>query len=216
MYIFTFKRYMKPDLSNIDNIIFDLGNVLLNLDFEASIKAFHKLGLNEALLNKQQAYADPVFYKLEIGTIKPEVFRERIRQLLDNPEASDRQVDDAWYAMIRDIPPKRVEVLRRLRDSYKIYLFSNTNAIHIGRLLPDFKRKHGFDFPALFDRTFYSHEIQARKPDSEAYQKVIGLSGVEPGKTLFIDDLEQNIRAAQEVGLKTFWLNEGLEMAELF
>jgi putative hydrolase of the HAD superfamily len=107
-------------------------------------------------------------------------------------------------------------VLKRLRDSYKIYLFSNTNAIHIGRLLPDFKREHGFDFPALFDKTFYSHEIQARKPDIEAYQKVIRLSGVEPGKTLFVDDLEQNIRAAQEVGLKTFWLSEGLEMAELF
>jgi len=215
LYIFNIKK-MKPDLFKINSIIFDLGNVLLNLDFEASIQAFHKLGLNEAVLNKQQAYADPVFYKLEIGMVKPDVFRKRTRQLLNNPDASDRQIDDAWYAMIRDVPPKRVDVLKRLRDSYKIYLFSNTNAIHIGRLLPDFKREHGFDFPALFDKTFYSHEIQARKPDIEAYQKVIRLSGVEPGKTLFVDDLEQNIRAAQEVGLKTFWLSEGLEMAELF
>lgn len=215
MYIFNIKK-MKPDLFKINSIIFDLGNVLLNLDFEASIQAFHKLGLNEAVLNKQQAYADPVFYKLEIGMVKPDVFRKRMRQLLNNPDASDRQIDDAWYAMIRDVPPKRVDVLKRLRDSYKIYLFSNTNAIHIGRLLPDFKREHGFDFPALFDKTFYSHKIQARKPDIEAYQKVIRLSGVEPGKTLFVDDLEQNIRAAQEVGLKTFWLSEGLEMAELF
>jgi len=215
LYIFNIKK-MKPDLFKINSIIFDLGNVLLNLDFEASIQAFHKLGLNEAVLNKQQAYADPVFYKLEIGMVKPDVFRKRMRQLLNNPDASDRQIDDAWYAMIRDVPPKRVDVLKRLRDSYKIYLFSNTNAIHIGRLLPDFKREHGFDFPALFDKTFYSHKIQARKPDIEAYQKVIRLSGVEPGKTLFVDDLEQNIRAAQEVGLKTFWLSEGLEMAELF
>lgn len=207
---------MKTDLSGIKNIIFDLGNVLLNLDFDASVKAFHQLGLSEDVLNRQQAYADPVFYNLEIGKVTPADFRERVRALLNNPAASDRQIDDAWYAMILDIPPKRVKTLQRLGKTHRLFLFSNTNAIHIGRLLPEFKNTYGFDFPSLFETAYYSHEIGARKPDLEAYKKVIDLSGVVPGETLFVDDLEKNILAAQQAGLKTFWLKKEMEMAELF
>jgi glucose-1-phosphatase len=68
---------MKPKLTNIKNIVFDLGNVLLNLDFDASIRAFQKLGLNSEVVNKQQAYADPIFYELETGKTTPEEFRNK-------------------------------------------------------------------------------------------------------------------------------------------
>ncbi len=207
---------MKIDLSNIKNIIFDLGNVLLNLDFDASIKAFHNLGLSHDVLNKQQAYADPVFYNLEVGKVTPEEFRDRVRMLLNNPKATDRQIDDAWYAMILDIPKKRIEVIKRLQRDFKIFLFSNTNAIHVGRLLAEFREEHGFDFQSLFEKAYYSHEIHARKPDPEAYHKVIELSGVDPKETLFVDDLEKNILSAEKAGLHTFWLKESMEMASLF
>jgi len=75
---------------------------------------------------------------------------------------------------------------------------------------------NNIDFQTLFEKAFYSHEIHARKPDLEAYEKVIELSGVEPHETLFVDDLEKNILAAKKAGLKTFWLKEGLEMSDLF
>jgi len=207
---------MKIDLSNVKNIIFDLGNVLLNLDFDASVRAFHNLGLSRDVLNRQQAYADAVFYNLEVGKISPQEFRTRVRTLLNNPEATDRHIDDAWYAMILDIPQTRVDIVRQLQKYYKIYLFSNTNAIHIERLLFEFKEANNIDFQTLFEKAFYSHEIHARKPDLEAYEKVIELSGVEPYETLFVDDLEKNILAAKKAGLKTFWLKEGMEMSDLF
>jgi len=207
---------MKVDLENVKNIIFDLGNVLLNLDFDASISAFHELGLSNDLLNKQQAYADPVFYNLEVGKISPSEFREGVRRILNNSNASDQQIDDAWYAMILDIPKERVESVIRLKENYRIFLFSNTNAIHIDRLKPIFRKANGIDFESLFETAFYSHEINARKPDIEAYQKVIKLANVNPAETLFVDDLEKNIVAAQSAGLKTFWLQKGMEMAELF
>ena len=187
-----------PDLSNIKNIIFDLGNVLLNLDFDASIKAFQKLGLNKAAINPSVAFSDSVFYNLETGRITPAEFRSRVRELLNNPNASDLQIDDAWYDMILDIPEKRVKALQDLRSKYRIFLFSNTNEIHIGRLLEEFKAIYGFDFPGLFDEVFYSHEIKARKPEIEAFEQVIKLSGVEPVETLFVDDLENNILAAEK------------------
>jgi glucose-1-phosphatase len=207
---------MKPNLTNIKNIVFDLGNVLLNLDFDASIRAFQKLGLNSEVVNKQQAYADPIFYELETGKTTPEEFRIQVRRILNNPEATDQQIDDAWCAMIHDIPEKRVEMLKVLAKNYDVYLFSNTNAIHIKRLHKEFREMYGIEFPSLFVKDFYSHEIHERKPDLNSYLKVIELSGITPAETLFVDDLEKNILGAEKAGLKTFWLKEGTEVSEVF
>lgn len=207
---------MKTDLKHIKNIIFDLGKVLLNLDFDASIKAFQELGLGKDVLNSQQAYADPVFYELETGKVTPEEFRNRIRQILNNSDLSDQEIDTAWSAMILDVPAHRVEVLKELGKKYKLYIFSNTNQIHIEGLWKSFKKHYGFEFSTLFEKDYYSHEIYERKPDIESYKKVISLAGVKPEETLFIDDLEKNIVAAQKTGLKTFWLKDGTEMAEIF
>lgn len=207
---------MKPNLTNIKNIVFDLGNVLLNLNFEASIQAFRKLGLNSEVVNPQQAYADPVFYELEVGKTTSEAFRKQVRRILKNPKATDQQIEDAWCAMIRDIPAKRVEILKKLAKNFNVYLFSNTNAIHIKRLHNEFREMYGMEFPSLFAKDFYSHEIHERKPDLASYEKVIELSGIIPEETLFIDDLEKNILGAEKAGLKTFWLKEGMEVTEIF
>ncbi|WP_163324892.1 HAD family hydrolase [Draconibacterium mangrovi] len=207
---------MKADLTNIKNIIFDLGRVLLNLDFDASIKAFQQLGSDGEVLDHKNAYADPIFYNLEVGKITPAEFRSGVRKVLKNEQLTDRQIDEAWYAMILDIPAHRVKKVQELSRNYNLYLFSNTNQIHIDRLLAEFKAQHGIDFPSLFKTVYYSHEIHDRKPEVSAYEKVITLSGVNPKETLFIDDLENNIDAAQKTGLKTFWLQNGMEMTELF
>lgn len=207
---------MKPDLTNIKNIIFDLGKVLLNLDFDASIKSFQKLGLSTAVLNNQQAYSDPVFYELEVGRVSPDEFCNRVRKVLNNPKATNLQIEDAWYAMILDIPAKRVKKVIELREQYQVYLFSNTNQIHIERLHANFYEEHGIEFSSLFEKDFYSHEIHARKPDLDSYEKVIELAGINAQETLFVDDLEKNILGAEKAGLKTFWLKDGMEMVELF
>lgn len=207
---------MKPDLTNIKNIIFDLGKVLLNLDFNATIEAFRNLGFNGNVLDHALVYKDPVFYELETGKITPAEFCNRVREILQNPGITDLQIEDAWYAMIKDIPASRVEVLKKLTKNYNVYLFSNTNQIHIDRLHQKFRAGFGFEFPSLFVKDFYSHEIGVGKPDVNSYLKVIELSGVKPEETLFVDDLEKNIEGAQNAGLKTFWLREGMEMAEIF
>jgi glucose-1-phosphatase len=207
---------VKPDLTSVKNIVFDLGNVLLNLDFDASIKAFRKLGMDEEVVSREQAYADPVFYELEVGRITPEAFRTRVRKILNNKDATDKAIDDAWCSMIRDVPAHRVEILKELRKNYKVYLFSNTNSIHISRLHEQFKSEHQIEFSSLFVKDYYSHELHERKPDLTSYRKMLEHSGIEPSVTLFIDDLEKNIRGAQDAGIKTFWLKDGMEMADLF
>ncbi len=207
---------MELQLAGIKNIVFDLGNVLLNLDFDASIKAFKKLGLNEEVVDSQQAYADPVFYDLEVGRITPEKFRARVRQILNNPDATDQNIDDAWSAMILDVPAHRVEVVQKLKEKYRLYLFSNTNIIHISRLHAQFKKEHGIEFSSLFHKDYYSHELHERKPELASYRKMMSQAGIIPEETLFIDDLEKNIRGAQMAGMRTHWLVNGSEIGDLF
>ena len=207
---------MKRDLTNVKNIIFDLGNVLLNLDFESSIKAFQKLGFTSDVLDRQQAYSNPVFYELETGKISIENFRKEVRNILNIHTVTNQQIDDAWNAMILDIPENRVKVLKELTKNYNVYLFSNTNKIHIDKLHADFKLQHGIDFSTLFVKDYYSHEIHDRKPNLSSFEKVINLSGIIPKETLFVDDLEKNIIAAKHAGLNTLWVKQGMEMADIF
>ncbi|SHF44383.1 putative hydrolase of the HAD superfamily [Mariniphaga anaerophila] len=207
---------MKPNLSNIKNIVFDLGKVLLNLDFNASIGAFTELGLNAEVVNNKQAYSDPIFYALETGQTTPEKFRNRIRQVLKKPSLTDLQIDQAWCAMLLDIPSERVQLLQQLGKQYNVYLFSNTNEIHISYLHKNFFDTYHIEFPSLFVKDFYSHEIHDRKPELSSFQKVIKLAGIIPSETLFVDDLKENIAGAEKAGLKTLWLEEGMEVSELF
>uniref|UniRef100_UPI003216BB01 HAD family hydrolase n=1 Tax=uncultured Draconibacterium sp. TaxID=1573823 RepID=UPI003216BB01 len=206
---------MKTDLGNIRNIIFDLGNVLLNLDFNATIEAFQKLGSNGKIMDYKSGFAHPVFYNFEVGKISSDEFRSQVRNILNN-KVTDEEIDEAWYAMILDIPRNRVETLKKLKRNYNVFLFSNTNQIHIDKLLPEFKAEHGIDFPSLFKEVYYSHEIHDRKPELSSFEKVIKLSGVRPEETLFVDDMENNITGAEQAGLKTLWLKKEMEMAELF
>jgi glucose-1-phosphatase len=206
----------KLKLKGIKNLVFDLGNVLLNLDFDASINAFKNLGLDAAVIDNQQAYADPVFYDLEVGRITPPEFRKRVREILNNPEATDNEIDDAWCAMILDVPLRRVKVIQDLKKQFGIYLFSNTNQIHISRLHAQFKKEHGFDFSSLFIKDYYSHELHERKPELSSYRKMMASAGIKPQESMFIDDLEKNIMGAQTAGMKTCLLNNGTEIGDLF
>ena len=207
---------MKPDLTNIKNIIFDLGNVLLNLDFQATIEAFKKIGFHDDVFNNRQLYNDPVFHDFETGKISSSDFCNGIRKFLNNPVITDYQILEAWSAMIKDVPENRVSKLKDLKSTYQVYLFSNTNQVHIAKMNQTFESKYGFVFSSLFIKDFYSHELGISKPDNSSYQKVIESSGIKPAESLFVDDLERNIFGAKNAGLQTFWLKEGMEMAELF
>ena len=207
---------MEIDLKGIKNIIFDLGGVILDLDFNASIRAFYKLGLKESVLNGKLRYSDKIFYQLQTGHVTPEKFRERVREILKNSAITDQQIDDAWSAMLKGIPRQRIETLGKLRKNFGIFLFSNTNTIHIDRLEKEFLDTNGFRFTSVFDGVYYSQDIGDAKPAVSSFLKVIELSGVVPQETLFVDDIVENILGAEKAGLKTFWLKDGMDIREVF
>ena len=186
----------------IDTILLDLGGVLIDVDYHRTANAFNALGFDgfEAIYSKAQQ--DHLFDGFEIGALSPDDFRSRIRALHGNG-ITDVQVDHCWNAMLGRIPQERIDLVKRLRERYRVLLLSNTNAIHV----PDFERiiaEHNgiADFKALFDGAYYSCEMGLRKPDAEAFHHVLSRHGAEPERTLFIDDSIQHVVGAREAGLK--------------
>lgn len=202
-------------LNGIRNIIFDLGGVLLNIAPKKTIEAFGKLGMEQSVDDRGLSYDHDIFYQMEQGKITPKEFRNGVRQLLPK-EVSDDEIDAAWTAMLLDFPAIRVELLKNIRKDFKIYLFSNTNAIHVAKYHSNFRNQHGFEMSTLFEKDFYSNEIGYRKPSAESYQEIIRLSGINPSESLFIDDSLQNVDAAIASGIKGFWLESGQTVENLF
>ena len=202
-------------LKGIHNIIFDLGGVLLNIDPMKTIDAFGKLGMEQLVGDKGLTYDHDIFYMMEQGKITPDEFREGVLALLPL-RVSYQQVDDAWTAMLLDFPTIRVELLKSLRKDFGIYLFSNTNAIHVERFHSNFRNQHGFEVSTLFEKDFYSNEIGYRKPSPESFQEIIRLSGINPEESLFIDDSLPNVESAIACGLKGYWLEPGQKVEEIF
>jgi len=119
-------------LKGIKNIIFDLGGVLLNIDPKKTIEAFGQLGMEQLIGDKGLTYDHDIFYLMEQGKITPGEFRNGVRELLP-AEVTDEQIDAAWTTMLLDFPKVRVELVQKLRNEFNIYLFSNTNAIHVAK-----------------------------------------------------------------------------------
>ena len=184
----------------IKNIIFDLGGVLLNLDFGKTATAFTELGVQDFNDYFTQYHADPLFKQLEIGEVVGDNFYDDLREKA-KIAAGNNEIDTAWNAMLLDFPPERIRRLQKLAGEYRLFLFSNTNAIHHAAFHHRFREDFGFEFDSLFEKAYYSHLIAQRKPDLEAFVFVIKDSGTVPGETLFIDDTLPNIKAASEAGL---------------
>jgi HAD superfamily hydrolase (TIGR01509 family) len=202
-------------LKGIKNIIFDLGGVLNNIDPQKTIEAFGQLGMQQLIGDKGLTYDHDIFYLMEQGKITPEEFRTGVRKLLQGQVADD-EIDIAWTAMLLDFPKVRVELVQKLRNEFTIYLFSNTNAIHVAKYQSNFRNEHGFEVSSLFEKDFHSNEIGYRKPSPESFQEIIRLSGINPQESLFIDDSLQNVEAAIECGLKGYWLEPGQKVEEIF
>lgn len=185
---------------NKRTIIFDFGNVLFNLDFKACFNAFEKvLGVKLSFRTMDEALLDK-FRNHERGKLNDEEFIWHLQQL--KPSADPRDIIKAWNSILGDMPRSRMDMLLDLREKYNIALLSNINSIHIDWLRTYFKREHNMtDFEErFFHRVFYSHLVGMRKPDEEIYEHVTSSLEVDPSTIFFIDDLEENIKAAKAYG----------------
>lgn len=191
---------------NIETIIFDFGGVVLDIDPQITIKEFQKLGFREVAKIKSKEFIEDIIRKFERGIYTPEVFRNRLRAFL-NLDITDQQLDDAWNALLYDIPAERIEILEQVKKNYKMLLLSNSNEIHYDLYVRDLQLRFGYrEFDELFHKAYFSFDLHLSKPDPEIFEFVIYQHDLDPSKTLFIDDNEMNIEAASKLGLRTYLL----------
>jgi len=201
-------------MSNIKNIIFDLGNVLLDIDYNKTTKAFEDLGF----ANFKNDFYSPLkmnalFEDLETGKVTEETFYESIKAVSPHP-VSNEQLQTAWDALFLDFRIESLAFLEQIASKYSLYLLSNTNSIHYTAFKKIFTKDTGK--PSLDDyfiKAYYSHLIGFRKPDTGSYAFVLEDAGIKAGETLFIDDLVINVEGARSVGIKSHLLlpNERIE-----
>ncbi|EKV00900.1 haloacid dehalogenase superfamily protein, subfamily IA, variant 3 with third motif having DD or ED [Leptolyngbya sp. PCC 7375] len=196
--------------AQIESIVFDLGGVIVNLDYGLTIQAFSELaGYDVTQQYSQQSQAD-IFSKFEVGSITPAEFRHSLMQLLQF-EADDEAINQAWSALILDFPPKRVELIRQLSQQKRIFLLSNINELHLATSDRKFAEAMGNDIGTLadqFERAYYSHLVGDRKPNTSIFQRVIDENNLDPAKTLFLDDTAHNLVGAQQIGLQTVHITQ--------
>ena len=203
----------------VKNIIFDLGGVLINLNYQLTRKAFEDLGVEDFDAFYTQHAANPLFENLEVGAIEPEAFYEALREAT-GLTLTNSQIETAWNAMLLDFPAERLEWLSQIKNKYNIYLFSNTNAIHYDAFINIYRKvahQLGLDlrFEHFFKTAYYSHTLGRRKPEVTAFEAVIQDANLDPVQTLFIDDTLLNIEGAQKAGLQTLFLSGGLTVLDL-
>lgn len=190
-------------MSVIKNIIFDLGGVLLNIDFNKTKNAFEKLGVEVFDRFYTKDSANPVFEALETGAISNEEFYTELQKHC-RPGTSFFQIQQAWNKILVDFRKESIAVLPDLAKRYTIYLLSNTNSIHHAEFSVMFKNDFGGKiFDDLFSKAYYSQIIKKRKPYTETYLHVINDAGIAAQQTLFIDDSPANIQGAELAGLQT-------------
>jgi putative hydrolase of the HAD superfamily len=201
-------------MAKIHNIIFDLGGVFLDLDINSTIKAYNDMGFTPEMYQYDKEHSR-YFLKFEIGEISTNEFRNGIRELLKK-DISDTVLDEAWNGMILGFQKVKIEILRDLKKKYRTFLLSNTNEMHeeiyAGKLLAT----TGFKMADLFEKIYYSHEVGLAKPDPAIFQKVLNENGLIPEQTLYIDDLEKNIHAAERLGLHCFLFPQNGDLKEIY
>ncbi len=195
-------------------VIFDFGNVIINIEFQRIYQTFSKLTSKPIAYIEKRITEEQIFRRYESGQFTDEEFREIIRQTLCFA-LSDKEVDTAWNAILLDIPTERIDLINNIRKKYPVYLLSNTNNIHISASNNYLNEAHGIkNLDVLFDKLYLSYEMGMWKPDTEIYYEVLRSINLEPNQVIFFDDNLQNIESAMAIGMQTILVEPTTSIVE--
>ncbi len=193
-------------MTEVKNIIFDLGGIFMNINYQLTEDAFVQLGVTKFPELYTQHHVTPLFEDFETGKITPEQFCDEFRALAKS-SLNNQKIFDAWNAMLLDFPKERIDWLNNISKKYKVFLFSNTNKIHLdffNKVANAVTKEKAFN--SYFIKTYYSHEMGMRKPYKASFIKILEEQKLIAEETLFIDDTLKNIDGAKQAGLQTILL----------
>ncbi|KAF9921733.1 hypothetical protein BGZ67_000273 [Mortierella alpina] len=203
------------NFNSIRNLIFDLGNVLVNVNSAAVEINFTRLGAtNFSGLDLQPG---GVVDRFQTGEMSARDFRDTFRTSIGLPShVTDAQFDQAWSSPLLKFASDRLELIQTLRSHYKVYVLSNTDSILNERLNDIYAMDHHErSLDSLFEKVFYSHETGFLKPDVKAFKNVIDDQHLVPGDTLFMDDSAVNVAAAKWCGLQAVKVDVNTDLSSL-
>ena len=185
----------------IKNIIFDYGDVFINLDKQATYKELAKLGVTEVSEEMMQVY-----YQYEMGLLTTDEF---VGFFHDKFAIDKAKLIDAWNAILLDFPLHRLDFIKTLAASkkYRLFLLSNTNELHINWIKNDWGMPLYNEFKACFEQFYLSHEVNLRKPNANIFEFVLQENNLIAEETIFIDDTKENTDAAAALGIHV-WNND--------
>ena len=199
---------------SVKNIIFDLGGVILNIDLQKTQDAFTALGVKNIDEVFRMGHIESFFKSYETGAINDAEFIASVQKLA-GIQLAPEIVIEAWNALLIDFPQERINFLKKIRSKYRLFLLSNTSALHHTRFHEMFKQEFGGSLDDLFDKAYYSHIIKLHKPDTASYKLITDENRLDPGETLFIDDSVTNVEGAERAGLKGMHLAPGKTILDI-
>ena len=202
-------------MSEIKNIIFDLGGVIINLDIHKTIFEFNKLAEIPFESIYTQINQNTVFDLFDKGLISESDFFEELKKII-NTHKTNQELITAWNAMLLDFPLERLSLLETLKSKYRLFLLSNTNETHIKAFESDlFKTSGSENLEPYFEKVYYSCRMGMRKPDQIIFDHVLNENKLIPEETLFIDDTQQHVDGALKSGIYGLLLNKNKEVKSL-
>jgi putative hydrolase of the HAD superfamily len=207
---------LKQPFQSIKNIVFDIGDVLVDIDYNLTIAEFQKLAIVDFSTIVSYAKQERIFDLFEKGKISAQEFRDGLKKYLKS-EVTDAQINAAWNSILIAYPKEKFELLLALKKQYRIFALSNINEIHVESINQAAQKLLGAEkFADFFHKAYYSNETGFRKPETEIYELVLQEQFLQPNETLFIDDKAENIEAAARLGIQTIHLTNRNELLNLF
>ncbi|MFA6924106.1 MAG: HAD family phosphatase [Bacteroidales bacterium] len=201
----------------IRNIIFDLGNVILNVDVKSTVNAFNLLAKKDVNFENIAAKfkEEKVFDLIDANKISNSELRIILRKYLRN-NISDSAIDKAWCAMLKNIPLGKFNFLKKNKKKYRTFLLSNTCELHHKCYTKYVQKEFGLNLlDDLFEKAYYSFKIGITKPNPEIFKLVLNENNLISEETLFIDDVEVNTEAACKLGIKGYLYKENEEFENI-
>jgi putative hydrolase of the HAD superfamily len=198
----------------IKNIIFDMGAVLLDVNYQNTIDAFSLLGLDkpEEAFSKQKQ--DEFFRKYERGQISDDEFLIGLSERVGGADLG--KLRNAWCRMLGELPNEKYDFINKLSQDYRLFILSNTNQIHQLWFEKKIDEQYGWkSFSDCFEFIGYSHRINQRKPDKEAFQYILKKYDLEPSETLFVDDTMEHVEGSRNLGVHAIHYKDGEDLEDL-
>lgn len=198
-------------MKKIDALLFDLGGVLIDVDYHKTIDAFAQLGVQNPSDLYNQFGQNQLFDQYEKGEVSSKFFIEQLKRLT-KIDTIESDIVIAWNAMIGNFPTEKLDFIAELSQHNPCFLLSNTNEIHLKKAIENLQKTAFKNIDDLFIKCYYSHIIGKRKPEVETFKWVIDQMGMEANKVLFIDDSPQHIEGARKAGLQVIYYKEASDL----